>query len=121
MTDEKLSLGALKAMIEGLEEKLKAQPAAPRSGALCAAAAKQEAWLNEYVEIKLFRDGGKYKDDYVVGVNGTLVKIKRGEWVKIRRKYALVIEQSEIQDLKTAQYMEEESNKFAAESKNRGL
>lgn len=71
-----------------------------------------EKYLNEYVSIKLFRDNDKYRDDVYVAVNGKNCVIKRGEWVKVRRKFALVIDQSEIQDLKTAEFLESQQKKF---------
>lgn len=77
---------------------------------------KDEDYLNEYVTIKLFRDNDRYKDDVYVAVNGKNCMIKRGEWVKVRRKFAIVLEQSEIQDMKTAQYLETEQKKFLEES-----
>lgn len=80
--------------------------------------ADEEKYLNEYVSIKLFRDNDKYKDDVYVAVNGKNCVIKRGEWVKVRRKFALVIDQSEIQDMKTAEYLENEQKKFMEESAN---
>lgn len=80
--------------------------------------AKEEEYLNEYVSIKLFRDNDKYKDDVYVAVNGKNCVIKRGEWVKVRRKFAIVIDQSEIQDMKTAEYLEKEQKKFMEESAN---
>ena len=74
--------------------------------------AAAEKYLDEYVSIKLFRDNDKYRDDVYVAVNGKNCVIKRGEWVKIRRKFALVIDQSEIQDLKTAEFLEAQQKKF---------
>lgn len=74
--------------------------------------AETEKYLNEYVSIKLFRDNDKYRDDVYVSVNGKNCIIKRGEWVRIRRKFALVIDQSEIQDLKTAEFLENQQRKF---------
>ena len=74
--------------------------------------AEAEKYLNEYVSIKLFRDNDKYRDDVYVSVNGKNCIIKRGEWVRIRRKFALVIDQSEIQDLKTAEFLENQQRKF---------
>ncbi len=65
--------------------------------------AKAEAYLNEYVDVKLFRDSDKYSDDVYVAVNGQNCLIKRGEWVKIKRKFAMVLDQSEIQDMKTSE------------------
>ena len=73
---------------------------------------KQEEYLNEYVDIKLFRDSDRYTDDVFVAVNGENCVIKRGEWVKVKRKFALVLEQSESQDLMAAQLMN--SSSFAS-------
>ena len=69
------------------------------------ALAEEEAYLNEYVDVKLFRDGDRYNDDVFVAVNGQNCIIKRGEWVKIKRKFALVLDQSEIQDMKTGEFI----------------
>ena len=70
-----------------------------------------EAYLNEYVAIKLFRDNDRYRDDVYVAVNGRNCVIKRGEWVKVKRKFALVLDQSEIQDMKTAELLEAEQKR----------
>ncbi|MBQ9161737.1 MAG: hypothetical protein IJX74_00535 [Clostridia bacterium] len=77
-----------------------------------------EDYLEELVSIKLFRDGGRYRDNVYVAVNGQNCIIKRGEWVKVKRKFAMVLDASEIQDMKTAQMIEAEEKKFqTAESK----
>ena len=72
----------------------------------------EEAYLNEYVAVKLFRDNDRYKDDVYVAVNGQNCLITRGEWVKIKRKFALVLDQSEIQDMQTAEYLEAEQARY---------
>lgn len=79
-----------------------------------------EAYLNEYVAIKLFRDNDRYKDDVYVAVNGKNCIIKRGEWVRVKRKFALVLDQSEIQDMRTAAYLEAEQNRFAEQTRSVG-
>lgn len=77
------------------------------------AQAKQyEDYLNEYISVKLFRDNDRYRDDVYVAVNGQNCIIKRGEWVKVKRKFALVLDSSEIQDMRTAEFMEKEQKKF---------
>ncbi len=73
-----------------------------------------EAYLNEYVAVKLFRDNDRYRDDVYVAVNGQNCVIRRGEWVKIKRKFALVLDASEIQDMKTAAMLEAEQDRFRA-------
>ena len=82
---------------------------------------KQEKWLNEYVEIKLFKDNDKYKDDVYVAINGKNCVISRGVWTRIRRKFALLLDQSEIQDLRTAELMSGEAQRFAEQSRQRGI
>ena len=82
--------------------------------------ASAEAYLNEYVAVKLFRDNDRYRDDVYVAVNGQNCVIKRGEWVRIKRTLALVLDQSEIQDMKTAEMLEAEQNRFRAAEEARG-
>ena len=77
-------------------------------------ASSAEAYLNEYVAVKLFRDNDRYKDDVYVAINGKNCVIKRGEWVRIKRKFALVLDQSEIQDMQTAEMLEAEQSRFRA-------
>ena len=81
----------------------------------------QEAWLNEYVEVRLFKENEKYKDDVYVAINGKNCVIRRGVWTRIRRKFALLLDQSEIQDLRTAELMEREEGRFADESRRRSV
>ncbi len=68
------------------------------------------------VEIELFRDSRDYKDNVFVAVNGESCVIKRGERVKIKKKFADVIESSMRQDIKTAQLMENKSDEFYREA-----
>lgn len=78
------------------------------------AEAKEKAWLEEKVPVRLFKDGDRYKDDVYVCVNGERLLIKRGENVEIPRKFALVLEQSMEQDNATARLIDEKSAAFAA-------
>lgn len=66
----------------------------------------------ELVEIKLFKDTGKYKDDVFVGCNGESIAIQRGVRVKIKRKFAEILDNSEHQDYETAQLIEQKSGEF---------
>ncbi len=79
-----------------------------------AQAKEYENYLNEYISVKLFKDNDRYKDDVYVAVNGQNCIIKRGEWVKVKRKFALVLDASEIQDMRTAEYLEREQRRFAS-------
>lgn len=79
---------------------------------------KDKAYYNELVEVELFKDNDKYKDDVFVAVNGVGMIVPRGEKVKIPRKYALAIAQSERQDKKTAVYTAELADKSKDAEKN---
>ena len=89
-----------------------------KDGELAKIREENNRYLEEYVAVKLFRDNDRYHDDVYVAVNGKNCIIKRGEWVKIKRKFALVLDQSEIQDMKTAEMIESEQRKFMEESDN---
>ena len=56
-----------------------------------------------------------------MAINGKNCVIRRGVWTRIRRKFAMLLDQSEIQDLRTAELMAGESLQFAEESRRRGL
>ena len=75
--------------------------------------AAHEAYMNEEVEIKLFKDNDKYKDPVFVGVNGNTVAIERGVKVKVKRKYAEVLDNSDKQDYETSKLIERKSGEFA--------
>ena len=70
-------------------------------------AKRAEDYWNEDVEIQLFKDGGKYKDDVYVAVNGQNCLIQRGKPVKVKRKFAEVLRQSLEQDNETADMIRE--------------
>jgi DNA-binding IscR family transcriptional regulator len=69
--------------------------------------------------VRLFKDNEKYKNDVYVAINGKTCVIRRGVWTRIRRKFALLLDQSEIQDLRTAELMEKEASRFADETRRR--
>ena len=78
-----------------------------------------DEWLEEYVERTLFYDGDKYKDDVSVCVNGENCVIKRGVPVKLKRKFALVLDESDMQDKSCARYarrMQEDFRRQSAEN-----
>ena len=63
----------------------------------------------EYIDIQLFKDNGKYKDDVYVAVGNENCVIKRGFPVKVKRKFWNVIEQSMHEDFLTARLIEEKT------------
>ena len=68
-----------------------------------AEAAKKE----KMVKIRLFKDSNKYKNDLFVGVNGRTFLIKRGVEVEVPESVALVIEDSQAQEIEAMRVMEE--------------
>lgn len=86
---------------EQAKETVKGKPAMSEE------ARKTEEYWNEEVEIQLFKDAGKYKDDVYVAVNGENCLIQRGKPVKVKRKFAEVLRQSLKQDNETADMIKE--------------
>ena len=76
---------------------------------------------NALVEIELFRDNKDYKDNVFVAVNGESCVIARGRKVKVKKKFADVIENSMRQDVKTARLMDNKSDEFFAEAAARNM
>jgi len=100
--------------IEALKAQLKEEIAAELKRGKTATIVKKETdpYLEEYVEIQLFKDGNDYKDDVFVSCNGENCLIKRGVPVKIKRKFALILEQSAQQDVSAAEYAEEKRKEY---------
>ena len=82
---------------------------------------KEKAYMNEMVTIRLFKDNSRYKDDLYVAVNGENCVIKRVSWVKVKRKFAEVIDRMLIQDQMTGDLMENKAREFAKESVARNI
>ncbi len=74
---------------------------------------EREAYWNELVEVKLFKDNNKYKDPVFVSVNGENCVIERGVRVKVKRKFAEVLDQSDLQDYETSMLIEKKSGEYA--------
>ena len=83
--------------------------------------AKDSSYYNELVKVKLFKDNDKYKDDVYVAVNGENCVVPRGKKWKIKKKFALVLEQSNMQDLMTGQYMDTKAAEYEASAREHGM
>lgn len=75
---------------------------------------ERKAYWDELVEVKLFRDNNKYKDDVFVAVNGENCVIKRGENVKIKRKFEAVLDASDLQDYETSKLIDKKTSEYKA-------
>jgi len=69
------------------------------------------------VTIQLFQDGDRYRDDVFVSVNGESVLIRRGVPVTVKKKFADVLEQSQMQDARTAELCSNLAYRFSADAK----
>ena len=117
LTDIKAQVEAMLAQAREEAEKIIADAKASVSGEKTEEQIKAEeerkAYWNELVEVKLFKDNNKYKDDVFVSVNGENCVIKRGERVKVKRKFADVLDKSDMQDYETSLLIEQKSGEFA--------
>lgn len=68
------------------------------TGEIVKAAEPQVDPLQELIDIQLFKDSRRYKEDLKVFVNGRNWVIQRGVPVKVPRYVAMVIQQSQRQD-----------------------
>lgn len=75
---------------------------------------KKDDSLEEYVEVELFWDGGKYKDPVFVQVNGANCVVQRGIPVKIKRKFYYTLEDSRSQDMRANKLKERAQNEAKA-------
>lgn len=97
--------------------KTKANAAAPEVTTELDSIAAHEAFMREEVEIELFYDGDKYKDDVTVGVNGKTWLIQRGVPVTVPRYVAKVIQNSLEQDKASAVRQRELEAAFERDTK----
>lgn len=74
--------------------------------------AEFEKYMNELVPVYLFKDNNKYRDDVPVIVNGETILIQRGKHVQIKRKFAQVLDNSQMQDAFAADHMTELSEQY---------
>ena len=109
-------LAEAKAEAEKIAEKIIADAKAQVGGELTEeqkqANEARKAYWEEYVEVSLFKDNNKYKDDVFVAVNGETCAIQRGKKVKIKRKFADVLEKSGIQDFETSELIDRKSGEY---------
>lgn len=73
--------------------------------------------MEEKVDIELFKDDDRYKDDLFVGVNGVGYNIKRGVSVKVPRAVAQVIRDSETQRKAATSMITELTEEFKKKDK----
>ena len=87
----------LEALAKEYKEKLAALEAAGVEGAKSARSIRDitKEKSDDYIDIRLFKDGERYRDDVLVGINGYMCRIKRGVPVRIKRSFAKIIAQSE--------------------------
>ena len=73
---------------------------------------QENAYLEEYVPVELFKDNGAYKNDVFVSVNGENCLIQRGKPVLVKRKFAQVLDASRRQDILAAEWTEKLAGEY---------
>lgn len=81
----------------------------------------EQAKQDDRVLVELFKDNDKYKDDVQIIVNGRACVVQRGVPVYLKPEYAEVWENSRRQDKATADLIDRETSRYAAETRARGL
>ena len=117
-TNIKLTGSELEAIKQQLREELREEL---RCGRGVASKQENDPYLEEYVEVQLFKDGKDYKDDVFVSCNGENCLIKRGVPVRIKRKFALILEQSARQDVSAAEYAQQRRREFSEQVRMLGI
>lgn len=120
--EQTMNMDELQAMVKKMLDDAKAEAAKIVEEAKAASGYKptmtpeekaaHDAYMNEEVEVKLFKDNDKYKDPVFVGCNGEGIAIERGVRVKIKRKYAEILDNSEHQDYETSKLIEQKAEDF---------
>lgn len=113
-------LAAARAEAEAIVAEAKAAIAAEdaeENKAMDEAKAESIARGEEIVEVKLFKDTGKYKDPVFVSCNGESIAIERGVRVPIKRKFAEILDHSDKQDYEAALYAEGKAKEFERDTK----
>lgn len=82
---------------------------------------KKQSVGDELVEVQLFYDSDKYKEPVPVIVNGVKMLVPRGKRVKIKRKFAQVLEHSVMQDQAAGLLQSKLSGDFERESEARKI
>ena len=106
-------LAEAKAEAEKIVADAKAATGVKNSGMTAEELKAHKAYMDELVDVKLFKDNDKYKDPVFVGVNGETVAIERGVRVQVKRKFAEVLDNSDKQDYETSVLIERKSDEYA--------
>ena len=116
-TTPKLSAQELEAIKNQLRDELRQE----LNSAAKTTVPAPDPYLEEYVEVQLFKDGKDYRDDVFVSCNGENCLIKRGVPVMIKRKFALILEQSARQDVSAAEYAQDRRREYTDRARELGL
>lgn len=78
------------------------------------------AWLEEKVPVKLIKlPFSGYSDSVFLSINGESIRIKRGEEVMVKRKFAMLLDQSQMQNDKAIDFMEAEETRYMSDANTR--
>ena len=102
------------------EEAELAKAEAERVKAEAAERRRYAAWLEEKVPVKLIKlPFSGYSDSVFLSINGENIRIKRGEEVMVKRKFAVLLDQSQMQNDRAIDLMEAEETRYLSDVNTR--
>lgn len=112
-----VSMEEMQKQLKELKKLIGKQGEKPNKSGALVDISENERRMKEPVEIRLFKDGGRYKDDVFVAVNGQSFQIRRGVTVKVPRYVKEVLDSSIRQDEYAAKFSEKMAEEYAESSK----
>lgn len=107
--------------LEAIKAQIMAELKAEQEEKQEAAVWKPDPELEEYIEVELFKDGKDYKDDVSLHINGENCVVKRGVPVKIKKKFYMLLKDSERQNLRAAEYAQARQDEFRNAARQLGI
>lgn len=102
------------------EEAELAKAEAERAKAEAAERRRYAAWLEEKVPVKLIKlPFSGYSDSVFLSINGESIRIKRGEPVEVKRKFAMLLDQSQMQNNQAIDFMDAEETRYLSDVNTR--
>lgn len=115
---DNMSIEQIQKRIDELQRLVAKQEGTPQNRD-AATVSENERRMREEVEVRLFKDNGKYKDDVFVAVNGKSYQIRRGVTVRVPRFVKEVLDSSIKQDEYAAKFSEKMAEQFARKNGDR--
>lgn len=112
---DEVTKAAVEALVKSrVEEALKAKEAETKKEIIPEAKPGYDPRMEERVCVRLLYDGDKYKEPVFLQINGENCLVQRGVPVMIKRKFAILLEQSDDASKKAIRYEQKQSKELDA-------